>query len=305
MFRYLNNEQCDLLLSDLVVQEVENIRNREIEESLSEIDRQIKKASKLNPCKLTYDRASLNIKEYKLCDLLNEHTEYIEKIGYNEVPHSELVQRALTSKKPFSGQEKGYRDSLIWLSFVEYLEKNNLEEKVIFITNNKSDFYSVKGKEISLHPDLKSDLDQKNIRSEVIPYLNLFDFVTNEIDKDEHLVDKSKLANDLDDFLMEQTEEYLTNLDKNALSELLGTNLFKDKITKILNTECDTWDGVDDTEIFYVSKLSETEAYVSCQYIVTGMDLSVLIDDIEYNQHKDEIDSITECYEVTIDKKMK
>ena len=302
MFRYLNNEKEDLLLSNLVIQEVENIRNRELDEATAEIDRQIKKVSKLNSGTLNYDKSLLNIKEYKLYDLVSEHVEYIDRIGYEKVPHCELVERAFISKKPFSGQEKGYRDALIWLSFVDYLVENKIEGKVAFITNNKSDFFTVKGKAVSLHSDLLSDIKSRNIKAEVVPYLNLFDFVAKEIDKDEHLIDKMKLEHDLDSFLLEQTEEYLANLDKNSLSDLLGTNLFKDKITKILDSECDTWDGVDDTSILHVSKLSDTEAYVSCQFIVTGIDLTVSIDEIEYNQHKDEIDSLIECYQVVVDK---
>ncbi len=48
MFHYLNNENEDLLLSELVVKEVENIRNRELEESVLEIERLVKKMEKLN-----------------------------------------------------------------------------------------------------------------------------------------------------------------------------------------------------------------------------------------------------------------
>ncbi|MCB5288034.1 MAG: PIN domain-containing protein [Candidatus Cloacimonetes bacterium] len=303
LFSYLNNEQEDLLLSDLVLQEVENIRNRKVGESLSEINRQIKKIQKLNPDKLIFNESELNIKNYNLSELLIKHVESIEKIGYEQISHIDLVYRLMMSKKPFSGQEKGYRDALIWLSFVDYLSSNNIEGKVVFVSNNKSDFYTVKNNKICFHPDLQNDLKKNNIKANIVPYLNLFDFVNTEIDRDEYLIDKIKLADELDDYLIEQTEKHLTNLDKNELSELLNTNLFKDKITQILGIESDTWDLVDDTEIINVSKLSESEVYLSCQYIVSGMDLIVSIDVIEYNQHKDEIDSMIGCYDVKIDKK--
>ncbi|MEY8213830.1 MAG: PIN domain-containing protein [Colwellia sp.] len=301
MFRYLNNEQDDLLISDLVVQETENIRNREIGESLSEIKRQIKKIRKLNPESIIYDSSNLNIKNYNLIEQLKNNVECIENISYENISNKDLISRAFSSKKPFSGKEKGYRDALIWLSFVDYLASNNIEERIIFITDNKSDFYTIKNKTISLHPDLQMDLDKRDIKAKITPYLNLFDFINKEVVKDDHLIDKMKWENELDGFLLVQTEAHLVNLNKNSLSELLGTNLFKDRITDILNVTCEIWDGIDDTDILSVSKISETEAYISCHYIVTGVDLKVTVDLIEYNQHQDEIDSLNGCNEVFID----
>ena len=43
LFNYINNDGHTLLLSKLVIQESENIRNREINEALSEINKNIKK----------------------------------------------------------------------------------------------------------------------------------------------------------------------------------------------------------------------------------------------------------------------
>jgi galactose mutarotase-like enzyme len=57
-----------------------------------------------------------------------------------------VVKRAIKLVKPFTGQEKGYRDTLIWLSFLSYLKDNDIEGDVAFITNNKHDFFEVKEK---------------------------------------------------------------------------------------------------------------------------------------------------------------
>ncbi|AVH25910.1 PIN domain-containing protein [Vibrio diabolicus] len=300
MFRYLNNEQEELLLSELVVLEVENIRNRQRDEAIAEIKKQYKNLNGLSNKSVNFDNG-IDIEDYDLNLILNDKAEFIDRIDFESISHKTLVHRAFKSVKPFSGQEKGYRDSLIWLSLVEYLKSCNENEEIAFITNNKTDFFVSKNKEIRLHPDLVKDLEENGIKSKVVPYTDLFQFVNSVIDKDDHLVDELKLSYELDDFLMEQTEEHMESLSKQDLSQYFATNVFKDKITQILDLTCETWDGVDDTEILSVSKISDDEAYVSCHYVVTGLDLTVAIDVIEYNQHKDDIDSISECYQVVID----
>ncbi|MBE3714007.1 DUF4935 domain-containing protein [Vibrio parahaemolyticus] len=301
LFRYLNNEGEELLLSDLVVQEVENIRNRELSESLSEIKRHVKSIQKLTPSKVSFDESTLNISEYKLIDYVEHRVESLSGVGYGSISHEELVYRALNSVKPFSGQEKGYRDSLIWLSFLDYLDKQNIDGDVAFITNNKHDFFSYEKKSWVLHPELKKDLIDKSIGANVIPFLNIYDFVNSQVNKDEHLVDRYKLTNEFDDYLMEQTLEHLIALDNDGLSEVFSNKLFKDKLTPVIDIQGDNWDIVDDTEIINISKISDTEAYVSCQYICSGVNLDITIDLNEYHQYKSDIDSIRECYEVRTD----
>lgn len=301
LFRYLNNEGEELLLSNLVVQEVENIRNRELLESLTEIIRHIKNIQKLSTTKVSFDESSLNVSGYKLADYIEHRVERVSDIGYDSIPHEELVHRALNSIKPFSGQEKGYRDSLIWLSFLDYLDKQNIDGDVAFITNNKHDFFSYEKKQWVLHPELKKDIEEKSIAANVVPFLNIYDFVNSQVDKDEHLVDRYKLTSEFDEYLMEQTIEHLVALDNDGLSDVFSTKLFKDKLTPVIDIQGDNWDIVDDTEIISVSKISDTEAYISCQYICSGVNLDITIDLNEYHQYKSDIDAIVECYEVRTD----
>lgn len=301
LFRYLNNKNEELLLSDLVVEEVENIRNRELKESLSEVKRHLNLVQKVSSSKVQYDESSLNISDYDLNSTIDERVEYIEKINYEGVPHALLVTKALQSIKPFSGQEKGYRDALIWLSLLDHIQKNNIDGDIAFITSNKHDFFSKEKGKLAIHPDLQKDIEQKGISANIVPFLNIYDFVNNQVDKDEHIVDRQKLSYEFDDFLMEQTIEHLQGLDNDALSEIFSTSLFKDKLTPVQNIEGDNWDIVDDTEIFHISKISDNEAYVSCKFIASGVSLDLTIDLNEFNQYKTEIESIPSYCEVDID----
>jgi hypothetical protein len=285
-----------------VVKEVENIRNRELEESLSEIERLVKKMEKLNPKKLKFSSADLGVDVYDLNETLSNKVDWINSINFENISQTVVVNRALKSIKPFTGQEKGYRDTLIWLSFLEYLKEKEIKGEVIFITNNKSDFFEIKNKVIKFHPELQKDIEEYGIKANITPYLNLYDFVNDKIDKDDHAIDKLALINELDDFFMEETDDYLEGMKNSQLSELFSTNLFTDKLTDVLDINVVNWDGVEDPEIFSVSKLSGNDVYISCYYEMRGINMTVSIDEVEYNQHEDEIESLFSFVEVEIDK---
>jgi hypothetical protein len=74
------------------------------------------------------------------------------------VPHQELVARDLGERKPFAAGGKGYRDTLIWLSFLTVID--NTTTKAILVTNNSNDFG---GQDKSaLHPELIAEIKAKN-----------------------------------------------------------------------------------------------------------------------------------------------
>ena len=72
LFHFLNNEGHELILSKLVVQEVENIRRRDVEICLAEIKKQIRKVQKLNQNRIPYDEGGLGVEEYDLLTLIKK-----------------------------------------------------------------------------------------------------------------------------------------------------------------------------------------------------------------------------------------
>jgi len=159
LFYFLNNQKFDLLLSDLVVQETNNIRNREVNEVRAEITRLLNKGSKLNENPLSFKAEQLDFNEYELSDVLKYKVDWIENISYENISQKVVVERAIRSIKPFTNQEKGYRDTLIWLSFLAYLQENDIEGDVAFITNNKHDFFESNGNLLTFKEDLQKDID--------------------------------------------------------------------------------------------------------------------------------------------------
>jgi len=301
LFYFLNNEKYNLLLSELVVQEANNIRERELKEIKVELERLVKKGSKLNPNALKFSTDELGIKEYDLNEVLKYKVDWIENISYDNIPHDKVVKRALKLTKPFSGQEKGYRDTLIWLSFLSYLKENDIEGDVAFITNNKHDFFEVKSKVLAFNDDLKNDIGKYGIKANIKPYSNIYDFVNENVDKVSHSFDRYEILDDLDYFLESEVESYLNSMSNYDISDLLGTRVFVDKLTDVVQIESDIFEGLEDPTVKTVKRLADDSVYISSYFEMRRVDLVISIDLIEYKQHADEIESIKALYNIEID----
>lgn len=301
LFYFLNNEKYELLLSNLVVQETNNIRDREIKEVKIELERLIKKGSTLNSNALKFSIDEIGIKDYDLSEVLKYKVDWVENISYDNIPHSEVVKRALKLIKPFSGQEKGYRDTLIWLSFLSYLKDNDIEGDVAFITNNKHDFFEIKSKFLAFNDDLKRDIESYGIKANIKPYSNIFDFVNENVDKVSHSFDRYEILDDLEYFLKIEVESYLNSMSNYDISELLGTRVFADKLTNVLQIESDIFEGLEDPKVKTVKKLADNSVYISSYFEMRRVDLVITIDLVEYKQHADEIESIKALYNIEID----
>ena len=301
LFYFLNNEKFDLLLSRLVVQETNNIRERELKEIKSELERLLKKGNKLNSIALKFSTDELGIKKYDLNVVLKDKVDWIEDISYDNILHNEVVSRALKSTKPFSGQEKGYRDTLIWLSFLEHLKDKDIEGDVAFITNNKHDFFKVKSKTLAFNEDLQKDIENYGIKANIKPYSNVYDFVNENVDKISHSFDRYEILDDLEYFLEEEVQSYLNAMSNYDISDLLGSRLFHEKLTDVVQIESDIFEGLEDPEVKTVKRLADNSVYISSYFEMRRVNLIITIDLVEYKQHADEIESIKALYNIEID----
>lgn len=301
LFYFLNNEKFDLLLSTLVVQETNNIRERELKEIKSDLERLVKKGNKLNHDAVKFSVEELGIKEYDLNEVLKNKVDWIENIDYDNISHNEVVRRALKSTKPFSGQEKGYRDTLIWLSFLNHLKDKNIEGDVAFITNNKHDFFEIKSKTLTFNDDLKNDIESYGIKANIKPYSNVYDFVNENIDRVSHSFDRYEILDDLEYFLEEEVESYLNSMSNYDISDLLGSRLFYDKLTAVVQIESKIFEGLEDPEVKTVKRLADNSVYISSYFEMRRVDLIITVDIIEYKQHADEIESINALYNIELD----
>lgn len=301
LFYFLNNKKFELLLSDLVVQETNNIRTREVHEVRSEIDRLIKKGNKLNLKKLSFSITQLDFEAYDICDVLNYKVDWIEHVGYENISQKVVVERAIKLIKPFTNQEKGYRDTLIWLSFLDYLQENDFEGDVAFITNNKHDFFEIKDKSLTFNADLQKDIDSRKLKAKIKPYLTIFDFVNENVDKIEHSFDRNVILDDLEQFLINETENYLTSMNNDDISHILDARIFSEKITSVIDIESDIFEGLEDPEVKSVKRLPGNSVYINSYFEMRRVDLVITINAIEYKQYADDIGDIESIYNIELD----
>lgn len=298
LFHFLNNEWHSLIISDLVIQESENIRNRELLAALSEINTNLKKVQKLNASELCYKEKELGIEGYDLLSLIKSRTENVEEISYEDIPHFEVVSRAFHNKKPFMEGEKGYRDTLIWLSFIDYLVKNDVSEDVVFVTQNKNDFFKKIDKSFEFHPDLVNDIEQKGVKAKITPFTSLFDFINSFVDKDEHAIDHYKSEELFEDFIESSSVCFVTELSNIDLSHYLRSSIFETKVNNILNINAEVFEGLEDPEVISTRRLMGDDIYVSYSYNLRRFIIEVDIPEIDYMLNIDELDKI--FYDVEI-----
>jgi len=287
LFHFLNNEEHELIISELVIQEVENIRNRDVRSSLAEIKKNINKLKKLNLSKVEYESDTLGLQEYKLLPLLDGKVESIHVFNYENIAHKEVVNRALINKKPFAEGEKGYRDTLIWLSFLNYVSEQKItDEEIIFITENSSDFFKVNKKEVTFHKDLINDFEVNGIEAKITPYTSLFDFVNSTIDQHDHAIDKVNMEWILEEYVESEGERYLENMTNSDLSEYLEDSIFDSKVKEILEIRVDVWEGLEDPKILQTTKMEDSDIYVSYSFNLRRVTLEIDIPEVDYIENQ-------------------
>lgn len=176
--KHIKPGQSKLVVPEIVVLEVKNLFRKEVEKSISAI----KKLVNLAPdtvrkipipdiekiCRGHEKAFTQRLKDLKA-----------ERPTHSDIPHTDLVDRALSCRKPFTESDKGYRDSLLWEVILRKVVGAN--HTTYFITNNHKDFGSKK-KKGDLHSHLVEDLiAAKHPQDSVRLYGNLKTFANNHI----------------------------------------------------------------------------------------------------------------------------
>ncbi len=306
LFNYIENTNSVLLMSDLVCEEVENIRNRELESIVTILKQEVKKSNKLNSSLIEFDFNKLNEEKYDFKSLISEHAYTVKFIPYGSIQQKAVVERALKKTRPFQEEEKGYRDTLIWLSFILFLSEKDIKNEVVFITNNKNDFYNKANTDF--HDDLKSDIKNLNLKCEIKTYNSLYSFVNNNIDKEKHDLTQSELLdghlNEIDPELEAEAIDFINNISENKFKEILEKNDLRTfpHINSLINHSIELDEGVEDPEILYYEKISKNNVYVSFRYNLRICTLRFTIPSSEYNANRQQIEKL--YYEIESDENL-
>lgn len=108
---------------------------------------------------------------------LQEHSAEILPIPHASI--EDVLTRDLRTRRPFDCAGKGFRDTLIWLSIVEYVQAYDVDE-VVFITGNSGDFSHSKAKPNTPHADLVDDLAASGRKVDLVLYASIKEFLAYE-----------------------------------------------------------------------------------------------------------------------------
>lgn len=198
--------------------------------------------------------------------------------GPPSVTHDDILQRAISRRKPFKENGSGYQDTLIWLSVLEESELDH----VTLITANTSDFGERVDEAWVLASDLREDLlEAGQDRGDVTLCLSVRDFIEAEVTDEEQDVEKFR------DALLEDPERRAT-LESRIANAVRGHSLSeRDEVLRSAEVESATVVSVaiqelkiddvyefedDDDDTLYVTLVGKATADVEFELPATDAD---------------------------------
>ncbi|WP_310738026.1 PIN domain-containing protein [Pseudomonas sp. BP01] len=281
LIRYVNNIDATLLLPQVVIDEVKNARDRSVLEELQIIEKSqqaLKRVSKKDFSGLVHE-----VEEYDLLKRISAQVSNVKIVPYSAVSNAEIFARALKVKRPFKAGEKGYRDTLLWLSLMEHLKAEGAPAEVVFINSNRHDFYT--DKIIAFHPDLLEDLKAISF-VEMVPYGSVADFVAT-IDKVEHAFDHASDIALFENYVEDEAIDYLQSMGANVLQSLDfsladGGGL----LMHATDVRASIGEGVEDYNIESISRYDDEKVFVSYIHDLRIFFLDVTVPQAAYDLYR-------------------
>jgi len=151
LLSYLKKTNSQLIIPDVILEELKHIYIQILDEQILAYNKSIRTLQKLSiskkPIELIYSdkEKQKELKNYIkfVFKRLNIKTKNIIKYKNSYLP--EIVRRAINKIKPFNINERGFRDTIIWLTLKEYC-LTCVGKHLIFISNNVKDFGTPDGK---------------------------------------------------------------------------------------------------------------------------------------------------------------
>ncbi len=263
---YLKKTDSHFILPKIILQEIQGIYKRTIEENVQNFDKSRKSLNTILNKQLIGE-TSLNI-DKEVEDYIKFIYQKLELKERNIVPYKneylpEIIERAIQRKKPFKDEDKGFRDAIIWLSIIDYCKKCH-EKQVIFISNNPKDFGDANIPN-ELHPDLKKEIEDLGIR--VNYFRTTKDFIEQHSKKIDFIdldwvaknVNEDWVSDLICDFLNEREQHLVISWYESA-KERESTNHYKALKASILGfNDLFIYEMVDDSLIINVAVEAEVE----------------------------------------------
>ena len=162
---YLKKTDSSIILPQVIFDELIGLYKRTLTKRVEEHNKTSRNLALALPhtvkenqsVEIDIDKEVINYKEY-VNNKLNLSPRCI--LPYQNEFMTEIVSRSIERRKPSCGDGKGFRDTLIWLTILDYCSKS-YGKQIIFISDNSKDFST--NEKIGLHPFLKQECVESSV----------------------------------------------------------------------------------------------------------------------------------------------
>ncbi|MCU7278728.1 PIN domain-containing protein [Pseudomonas peradeniyensis] len=296
-----NNGRHTLLLPEITAQEVNNKYLQSRDKVFNSYESSLKEFAKL---KIEVPSASEQVKavSYDIIDILRSLTGQLSLVGYNEVPHAHLIEKALKPKLPFRDGEKGYRDSLFWISVLNHIKQNNYQGEVAFLNQNSKDFFVARGRDKVFHPDLQEDIDRMEISARFLIHESIKSFIDAQGGQEAHLFDWTGFYDQhngtLDSSVGEEAIDYLDSQPLDTIKSLLISAGYDQRmLDAAFEASFEDWDGVEDSEITNMRNIQSESGgiFIEYKFDFRMLDVKLLMTHTHYYADKHYIENNAEA----------
>lgn len=287
---YIENTGSTILLSRIVCEEVQNKYETEFESIKTAFQKNIRQLDNFYPYEIDF---SLESYTFDFSKVVTEKFNRVFYVEYNNINNGQIVNRAIKKIAPFKEHEKGYRDTLIWLSVLSFLKDRNIKDNVIFITENYTDYFDKESKKFK--PDLLNDIKEYGIQCNIVPYLNLQSFIET-LDKEEYesptmLESLQKIIDEQEPDIETEIELYINRLSVNDIQDLFSIRSKYPFIETLLDFNFEIIEGIENFQIKQHKKIGSKEYYVNCELELRICSFLFGIPQIDYDKNKVKINS--------------
>lgn len=286
LLNYLENTNSTLAVSEIVCDEIDNKFYEELKAIESTLKNNLKKLNTLVNKNSVLISDKLD-NDYSFKSLLIERTDHVNFFPFNLVPNEKLVERAIKKTKPFKEDDKGFRDTLIWLSFLDYL-KLKKNEDVAFINNNSTDFYNLS--KINFHNDLIDDIQYYGLTNNFKVYESIKDFINAEV-RDQHKYtseiimtnfiypQESIIEQSIEQYINSQSQKWLTNILKEH------SRSFKNLSYLITFSFC-ILEGIEDPKLLHWEEIEENKFFGELRFFLKNVEIKLMLPKTFYEENQ-------------------
>lgn len=164
LLEVVKEKEIGLYMSSIVLRELGHNYKKIIEQEIVKLDKVNAQVNQYNikVNSLTDINLEDSLKAFDIFynNLVAEKT--IKTLEYSNDMLPEIVNRAIERKKPFTENKTELKDTIIWLTYAEFVEKHKLKD-CILLTANISDFCDIeKAKKdiFEIHSELRKDTER-------------------------------------------------------------------------------------------------------------------------------------------------